>query len=152
MSAALKDYVLITVAMVVILGCGFGLGHLVASRQAPAASPPPTVEVMTFEEETLASLRTALGLSPEQERLIRDDLRATAKEVFDTKERAMFEYHLLLLQFQDRIAPKLDPGQRKLLRKNGERLQLVIQQRFSDLNTEAGPAQGNETNDEPPPR
>ena len=151
MTAPLRDYVLIMMSMIVILACGFGLGHLVASRTAPPPAPAPTVEVMTFEEETLSALRSSLALTPEQERLIRGDLRFTAKEVFDTKERAMLEYHLILLRLQERIGEKLEPSQRELLQKNESRLRLAIQQRFSDLQPEAAPAQGNDTSDEQPP-
>jgi hypothetical protein len=130
----------ITTALIVILACGYGLGHMVASRRG--AELPPVVPVASLEEETLVSLRAALDLTPAQEELIRDDLRAVTGEVFDTRERAVLEYHLHMVRLHDRIAPKLDKRQQEILMKNRERLQLTIENRFSSLLRELNPDGG----------
>ncbi len=143
MNSRTRDLVLIATALIVILGCGFGLGHMVGSRQT---APPPLVPVRSLEQETLASLRTALGLTPKQEELIRGDLQAVTREVFDSRERTVLEYHLHMVRLHDRIAPKLDKDQQEILMKNRELLQLTIEKRFSDLldELESGKTDGKE--------
>ena len=143
MSSRNRDLVMIATALIVILGCGFGLGHLVGSRQEAA---PPVVPVRSLEQETLASLRSALDLTPAQEELIRGDLQAVVREVFDSRERTVLEYHLHMVRLHDRIAPKLDKKQQEILMKNRERLQLTIEKRFSNLldELEAGKSGGKE--------
>lgn len=126
---------LIATALIVVLGCGFGLGHLVGGRQA---APPPVVPVRSLEQETLASLRDALDLRPEQEEAIRGDLQAVTREVFDSRERTVLEYHLHMVRLHDRIAPKLDKRQQEILMKNRKRLQLTIEKRFSNLLDDLG--------------
>ena len=130
MSSRIRDLVLIATALIVILACGFGLGHMVGSRQVAS---PPVVPVGSLEQETLAALRAELGLTPAQEELIRGDLQAVIREVFDSRERTVLEYHLHMLRLHDRIAPKLDKKQQEILMKNRERLQLTIEKRFSNL-------------------
>ena len=136
MNPRTRDLLLIAMALLVILGCGFGLGHLVGSR---GAAPPPVVPVGSLEQETLESLRSALGLTPEQELLIRGDLQEVTREVFDSRERTVLEYHLHMVRLHDRIAPKLDQEQQEILMKNRERLQLTIEKRFSELLKELNP-------------
>ena len=97
------------------------------------------VPVGSLEQETLESLRSALGLTPEQELLIRGDLQEVTREVFDSRERTVLEYHLHMVRLHDRIAPKLDQEQQEILMKNRERLQLTIEKRFSELLKELNP-------------
>jgi hypothetical protein len=94
-----------------------------------------------LEEDTLAALRSKLGLTPEQEQLIRGDLQDVVREVFDSRERAVLEYHLHMIRLHDRIAPKLNQQQQEILMKNRERLQLTIEKRFSDLLKELKPGE-----------
>lgn len=143
MSSRTRDLVLIATALIVILGCGFGLGHMVGSRQVAV---PPVVPVRSLEQETLASLRSALDLTPAQEEAIRGDLQAVTREVFDSRERTVLEYHLHMVRLHDRIAPKLDQRQQEILMKNRERLKLTIENRFSDLleELESGKESGTE--------
>lgn len=141
MNSRTRDLVLIATALIVILGCGFGLGHMVGAR---GVAPPPVVPVGNLEQETLASLRRALGLTPEQEELIRGDLQAATRDVFDSRERTVLEYHLHMVRLHDRIAPKLDKKQQEILMKNRERLKLTIEKRFSGLLDELEPGDGKE--------
>ena len=141
MSSRTRDLILIATALLVVLGCGFGLGHIVSGR--PSA-PPPLVPVRSLEQETLASLRHALDLRPEQEEAIRGDLQAVTREVFDSRERAVLEYHLHMVRLHDRIAPKLDKKQQEILMKNRERLKLTIEKRFSNVLDELGADQMNQ--------
>ena len=140
MNSRTRDLVLIATAMLVILGCGFGFGHRVGAR---GSGPPPEVPVGSLEEKTLVALRTELGLTPEQEELIRGDLQAVVRDVFDSRERTMLEYHLHMVRLHDRIAPKLDQKQQEILMKNRERLQLTIEKRFSNLLQELKPGEEN---------
>lgn len=143
-----RDLTVIVTALVVILACGFGLGHLVATRGSDGV--PPTVPVSTLEEETMASLRVALELTADQEELIRDDLKVVAGDVFDTRERAVLEYHLHMVRLHDRIAPKLDQRQQEILMKNREQLQQTIERRFSSLLRELGPGGSEASGEEEP--
>ena len=143
MNSRSRDVLLIVVALLAILGAGFGLGSLVANRR-PAANPlPPSVEVATLEDETLAALRKALNLKPEQEARLRPAVHDAAQRVLDTRSHALLEYHRHMLRLHDEIAPGLDPEQRKILLRNRQLLEDTIEKRFPMLlNDQDAPVTG----------
>ncbi len=137
-----KDSLLIATAFVAILGAGFGLGNLLGPHRAAAPeSQPPIAPLESLEEETLAALRKALDLTPDQESRIRADIRRTSRAIHATRHRALFEYHRHMLDLHDQIAPGLTPRQQDILRKNRKKLQDTIENRFPDLleHLESGP-------------
>lgn len=132
MTNSARDLLLILLSLGVVLGCGFAAGSLVMKqRVAEVEDAPPTVPLAELEAESLAALKKTLGLSPEQEQAIAGDLEAFGGDVFDTRQRAVLEYHTHLLRLHDELLPKLDPDQQKILRRNRERLQETIERRFS---------------------
>jgi hypothetical protein len=126
-----RDLLAIVFSTAVVLGCGFAAGsHLAKRGAARQAAAPPTVALAELEGETLAALRRSLDLTPAQEPVIAPELAAFGADVFDTRERAMLEYHDHLLRLHDRLMPKLEPAQQEILRKNRARLQETIERRF----------------------
>jgi len=131
------------VALLAILGAGFGLGSLVANRRPVAEPAPPSVEVDKLETETLEALKKSLNLSPEQEAEVRPAVRSTARGVLDTRQQALLEYHRHMLRLHDEIAPGLTPDQQEILLKNRRLLEDTIEKRFSKLlNVEDAPVPG----------
>lgn len=131
MNARSKELVLIGVALLAILGAGYGLGNLL-NRDRPV-EVPPSVSLTSLEAETLAALREALSLTKEQELAIEPDLAATSEEILQVRKRALFEYHWKILELHDKLTPKLDPAQQEILQGNRKKLQETIERRFPNL-------------------
>lgn len=133
MKPPLKDSLLVGIALVAILGCGFGLGKRFAPKGKLIDPSPPKVELVDFEEETYATLLKELALSDEQATAIRADIEAAGEDIAESRKRAYFEYHLRILKLHDQIAPKLSPEQREILQKGRDSLQEVIEKRFPKM-------------------
>ena len=131
MKSRSKDLLLIVVALVAILGCGYGLGKRFSPRSIEV--DPPSVAIANFEEVTLSNLSTSLELTPEEETAILSDIRATSDKIVETRKKALFEYHIEILQLHDAISDKLEPTKRASLAKSKESLQVVIEKRFPIL-------------------
>ena len=131
MNTRSREIVLIGVALLVILGAGYGLGNLLSRDRTVA--PPPSVSLNNLEAETLSALREALALTSEQELAIEADLSETTAEILQIREQALFEYHQKILALHDKLAPRLDPDQQEILRDNREKLEETIERRFPDL-------------------
>ena len=127
-----KDVLVIAVALIAILGCGFGLGKQFSPRR-PVNSGPPSVAMDGFEQVTLSNMSAALKLTGEQEEAIRSAIASTKDEIQETRKRALFEYHLQMLRLHDKIAPELNDEQRKTLEKNRKLLQDTIEKQFPIL-------------------
>ena len=130
MNAQSRDLSLIAIALIAILGCGFGLGSVFQAGRDTSPVEPAPVAPDQFEEVAFANLSAALELSPEQEDAIRSELRETSDEIHSARQDALLRYHLHLLDFHDRIGPKLKPAQRETLREYRELLQDTIESRF----------------------
>jgi|GEM_PF-1105282 len=142
MIAPTKDAVLILLALLAILGCGFGMGRL-AGRPPTDSPPPPSVTFDELETKTLLSLRDTLDLTPEQETLLLPEIQANTEAILATRERAILDFHLQMLVLHDRLAPHLNPRQQDILHENRAKLQDSIDQRFSSLlETSSGPPSG----------
>ena len=127
MRTILKEYGLIVLALGTIFGCGLAVGHRLGSASRPAPEPPPTpAKVSGWEENAMVSLTAALSLSPEQQAAIRPDLAATAQEIKVARGDALRRYQGSLLDFIDRISPKLDETQRKKLDSDRKKLQTLF--------------------------
>jgi len=128
-----KDILLIAVALLVILGCGYVVGKRSAPEVVEIDPTPPTVEVDDFQEMVLSKLGDSLHLTPEQIADIRPDIKSTNDQITKTRKRALFEFYLHVRELHDKIGPKLDPQQQDKLRKDREKLQEVIEKRFPSL-------------------
>ncbi|MBR9761148.1 hypothetical protein GYB43_12595 [bacterium] len=124
MKTTLRESILIGAALITILASGFGLGRLSPRESAPA----PTVPVDNLSEEVLASLRSSLNLTPEQETEIAPELEKLTTLVLDSRQEALIQYYESLLNFHGEIATKLNLRQQKILEANRK----LLQQEFSD--------------------
>jgi len=127
MKTTLRDSILVGAALITILASGFGLGRLSPRESAPA----PTVPVANLSEEVLASLRSSLDLTPEQETEIAPELENLTTLVLDSRQQALIEYYEHLLNFHGEIATKLNPRQQKILEANRKLLQREFSNRFN---------------------
>mgnify|MGYP000272311398 FL=1 len=127
MKTTLRDSILVGAALITILASGFGLGRLSPRESAPA----PTVPVDNLSEEVLASLRSSLDLTPEQETEIAPELENLTTLVLDSRQQALIEYYENLLNFHGEIATKLNPRQQKILEANRKLLQREFSNRFN---------------------
>ena len=132
MIARTKDGLLILLALVAILGCGFGMGRLVGNAPT-VSSDPPSVTIDELEVRTLLSLRETLDLTPAQEAALLPEIHSASEAVMATREQAVRDFHLHMLQLHDQVAPLLNPRQQEILRENRQKLQDSIDQRFSSL-------------------
>lgn len=133
MKPPLKDTLLIGIALVAILGCGFGLGKRFAPKGKLIDPTPAQVELGDFEEETHATLLEELNLTDDQVEAIRADIESAGEDIAESRKRAYLEYHLRILKLHDEISPKLTPEQQKILQKGRDSLQEVIEKRFPKL-------------------
>lgn len=127
MKTTLRDSILVGTALITILASGFGLGRLSPRESAPA----PTVPVANLSEEVLASLRSSLDLTPEQETEIAPELEKLTTLVLDSRQQALIEYYESLLNFHGEIATKLNLRQQKILEANRKLLQQEFSNRFN---------------------
>ena len=127
MKTTLRDSILVGTALITILASGFGLGRLSPRESAPA----PTVPVANLSEEVLASLRSSLDLTPEQETEIAPELENLTTLVLDSRRKALIEYYESLLNFHGEITTKLNPRQQKILEANRKLLQREFSNRFN---------------------
>jgi len=127
MKTTLRDSILIGAALITILASGFGLGRLSPRESAPA----PTVPVDNLSEEVLASLRSSLNLTPEQETEIAPELENLTTLVLDSRQQALIKYYESLLNFHSEIATKLNLRQQKILEANRKLLQREFSDRFN---------------------
>lgn len=127
MKTTLRDSILIGAALITILASGFGLGRLSTHESAPA----PTVPIDNLSEEILASLRSSLDLTPEQETEIAPELENLTTLVLDSRQQALVQYYETLLNFHGEIATKLNQRQQKILEANRKLLQREFSNRFN---------------------
>lgn len=127
MKTTLRDSILVGAALITILASGFGLGRLSPRESAQA----PTVPVANLSEEVLASLRSSLDLTPEQETEIAPELEKLTTLVLDSRQQALIEYYESLLNFHGEIATKLNLRQQKILEANRKLLQQEFSNRFN---------------------
>ena len=106
---------------------GFGLGRLSTHESAPA----PNVPIDNLSEEILASLRSSLDLTPEQETKIAPELENLTTLVLDSRRQALIQYYESLLNFHGEIATKLNQRQKKILEANRKLLQREFSNRFN---------------------
>lgn len=134
MKSRARDTLIILLAVATIYGSGHGFGYIVGSRSVHTTdSDGMATETDQWADMTLASLRSALDLTPKQVEAIRGDVGETADAIGDTRERALLEYHMLLLRLHDRIAPKMDETGQGRLRASQEKLQWEIDRRFRTI-------------------
>lgn len=122
MKASLRDHLTILMAFAAVFLCGFGIGHLVAGRQAPAA---PAAEP-SWEASSLAALTQSLQLDPAERRQIEQDLALTAAQIEETRAAALLSYHQHLDALYGRLIEQLDEPRAARLRLEKIELETAI--------------------------
>jgi hypothetical protein len=124
-----RNYLAITVALLAILLCGYGIGFLVGERTtrlrlAPASGssqahpdwPATTVERLTRE----------LSLTPAQQAAVENEVRLTATTIDTTRHQAIRQYRVALIDLHQRLLPHLDANQRKQVEESRKQLQITL--------------------------
>ncbi len=127
MTSTLRDSLLIGSALITILACGFGIGRMTT----PAIEPAPIVPIDSISQETLDALRRSIDLTPAQEEAITPELQSLKAQILDSRHQALVQYYESLLQFHDKISPKLNPRQQEILKANRKLLEEEKANRFS---------------------
>ncbi len=136
MTDRLKDYWHIGAALLVIFVAGNAFGFVLGKGRGSPQPRPPVAEVAQdgWSESTLDRLRESLALEPEQLESLRPAVERAAGKVRETRERALLDYHVLLLNLHDEIEPLLaDEAQLAELRRSRATLVGEVQRRFSAL-------------------
>lgn len=131
MKSKTRDIVVILIAVAAIYGSGHGFGYIVGSKAGHATTPEiPETRARIWADATMESLRASLDLTPDQVDAIRSDVVETAGAIGATRQRALLEYHILLLRLHTSISPKLDASRQEVLRRSEEKLRGAIEQKF----------------------
>lgn len=143
---------LIVVALIVILGCGYGLGKRFAPASVAIDPNPEQVESSEFVDEVLSKLSESLDLSDEEKDAILPDIEKSNERMEEVQKRALFEAYLEIRDLHEKIGPKLSPEKQEKLKKSRETLQKVIELRFPSLldKAESTTGGGSETREERP--
>lgn len=138
MKPSARDYLAITAALLAILLCGYGIGFLVGERTTRMRLAPvdaTTLQAPDWTAATVERLTRELELTPAQQTAVEKEVRVTAGRIATTRRQAVREYRQALIDLHQRLAPLLDPAQRKLVEESQRQLQ-------SSLDKDGGPPDG----------
>lgn len=130
MKKTTRDYLTVSMAMLAVLLCGYGLGHLVGEEKGLKnyALHNSTSDLGDhWTACTLSQLEHDLSLTPQQMAFAKERIRPFALALEEDLKELRTARTLKLLQFYDSLKPGLDPGQRIRI----ERLQESLQESFS---------------------
>ncbi|MEJ6580726.1 MAG: hypothetical protein QNL33_16885 [Akkermansiaceae bacterium] len=140
MKPSLRDYLIILLALLSIFLCGYGIGQLVGRKKGndqPLSLPlsgASGTETTNWELRTFNRLDSALDLSAEQKPQIESEVKTTSAKIQVSRDEAVEDYYLHLLELHDRILPLLSKDQEKRIKKDRKILQQAIETRFNLLN------------------
>jgi hypothetical protein len=123
MKPTLRDYLTILCAILTVFLCGFGVGHLVAAKPAPAAADIPPA----WEEKSLAILVTSLGLAGDDKRAAEAEIHTTAAAIRRERERTLLSYHEHLSSLYGRLIEQLGEPHATRLREEKRALDARIE-------------------------
>lgn len=126
-----RDLALIVTSFLLIFGCGFAASHVLTARSTRIAAP--IVTDTEWETSTLKILQQKLKITREQEKAVLEVLQTTQRDLNDTRERAVLEYHLHLLKAHDQLASHLNEEQQTLMLKSRGELETLIRKKFPHL-------------------
>lgn len=126
MKKTTRDYLTISMAMLTVLLCGYGLGHVVGEKNAlqnHAVDNSKSDLGDNWTAHTLSQLEANLALTPEQMAFARKEIRPFAHALEKDLQERQAERTLKLLQFYDHLKPGLVPEQKTKLEKLQNSLQ-----------------------------
>ena len=124
-----RDYFAITVALLAVLLCGYGIGFLVGEHTTHlrlAHSSGSTQAQPDWSNATVERLTHELSLNPEQQSAVAKEVRLTATTIATTRHLAIRQYRTALIDLHQRLLPHLDANQRKLVEESRKQLQLSL--------------------------
>lgn len=138
MKPSLRIYLSIFLALATIFACGCGVGYLLGKKNGNA-EPTPFVlkstsdqESSDWQERTLERLTTTLGLTPEQQQKVSNEVRATSLEIQTSRDQTLKDYYHHLLELHTNLIPHLNETQQKKIKQDQESLKRAIEKRFDE--------------------
>ena len=125
MKKTTRDYLTISMAMLTILLCGYGLGHLMGEKkglQNRATQDPAPQLSENWAAQTRRDLETHLQLNPEQISFAREKIRPFAATLEDDLRQLRTARTRNLLEFYDILESRLEDHQRSDLQNLRETL------------------------------
>jgi hypothetical protein len=123
MKASLRDYLTIVMAFAAVFLCGYGIGHLVGERGREADRRPP----LPWEEESLSIIKRSLELSPEEERVVEEEIARAAAAIRKSRQTAVLDYHRHLDDLYGRLIERLSEPHAARLRAEKYEIEKAIQ-------------------------
>jgi len=110
-----RDYLTISMAMLAVLLCGYGLGHLVGEKkglQNQAASDPASDLSKNWATQTISRLERNLNLTPEQLRFAEKEIRPFSAALEKDLRQLRTTRNRNLSSFYENLKPQLDARQK----------------------------------------
>jgi hypothetical protein len=124
-----RDYFTIGAALLAILLCGYGIGFLVgehATQQRLVDSKGSGAgEQQDWESITLERLSDELVLTVNQKPLVLEEIRTTAGEISEAREKALGDYRQSLVDLHKRLLPHLTEAQRKRVEESLRQMEML---------------------------
>ena len=136
MKPTLRDYLTISMALLAIFLCGYGVGFLLGEKNGREQSGSYTLantsdeNAADWENRTFDRLNEFLALDEQQQESIRLEVQATSSKIQQSREETVEDYFLLVLELHDRLLPHLDAEQQEKIKKDRKSLQRAIDLRF----------------------
>lgn len=139
MKPRLKDYLTIGMALLAIFLCGYGIGFLLGEKKGRQTSQNTTIQSPASKEgkdvwikKTLGRFDQRLKLTPDQKTAVTPEIERTYDAIHKSKQEAILEYSMHLLELHSQLIPHLDETQKEIVddqqRKLREALDLDLQQ------------------------
>ncbi len=135
------DKAILATSLCGLFAAGMGSGYFLGTKQATATQPPQTqvaadtatANARDWWERTLQRLSQDLQLADHQKERVLPLLQGSTEQIFHHRDRGLFQIHLELLGFHDRLASQpelLTAPQLASLKTMRERLAKEIAQQF----------------------
>lgn len=124
-----RNYLAITVALLAILLCGYGIGFLVGERITRlrlAAASGSSQAHPDWLSTTVERLTRELSLTPAQQAAVEKEVRLTTAAIDTTRHQAIRQYRAALIDLHQRLLPHLDANQRKQVEESRKQLQKTL--------------------------
>lgn len=131
MKPSIRDYLVITAALLTVLLCGYGIGFLVgerSTRERLAANHGTVNPSPDWSAATIDRLTRQLSLTPAQQQAVAKEVRQTAGATAETRRQAIRQYRMALVDLHNRLLPHLDAGQRRQVEESRDQLQQALDQ------------------------
>ncbi len=133
MKPRLKDYLIISMALLAIFLCGYGIGFLLGEkrgRQTPDTlvieSPSAKEGKGLWVERTLARFDRELKLTPTQKKAVAAEIEKTYDEIRESRQEALLEYSKHILELHTQLIPHLDEAQKASVEKQRQKLRQTL--------------------------